>query len=529
MITENIIIKDWRKIDFSFGLIYPNIYKLGMSSYSIRLLYFLINSFENIACEHIFLPENVQLRFPASKDYNSKNLLRSLENKVLPDEFDILGFSMHFENDFKNILWILEKSEIPLTAQERYKVSNEGNAKFPLIIGGGPVVTSNPKPFSTIFDILFIGDAEPNLKLFFKIYQAYKKENIEYREFLETLGLIEGIYIPTLNMKTRRATLKNLDDSPTPTIQMITKSSDEKSIFESNFLVEINRGCPYQCKFCISSFHNFPFRNRSFKNIKQSVEDGIKFSNFETISLIGSCVSSHPKFKQICELIINNGKRLTVPSIRIEHINKELIQVFEKSNIKTITLAPEAGSESLRFSLGKMIPNEKIFSVLTQIKDSKINNVKLYFLIGLPNEKDENIDEIINLLKLIDDLGFHRNSVRVNINPFIPKLNTPYEKEIYFYLQENNDKLVKKYQKLLKELKNISSLKLKFKHFKSIIKDARLQTILSLGNQQTSELILNYYFKGATPSALKRAENELDFSLNDYLLRIKECYTPWII
>ena len=211
---------------------------------------------------------------------------------------------MHFENDFKHILWILEKSEIPLIAQERYKVSNEGNAKFPLIIGGGPVVTSNPKPFSTIFDILFIGDAEPNLKLFFKIYQAYKKENIEYREFLETLGLIEGIYIPTLNMKTRRATLKNLDDSPTPTIQMITKSSDEKSIFESNFLVEINRGCPYQCKFCISSFHNFPFRNRSFKNIKQSVEDGIKFSNFETISLIGSCVSSHPKFKQICELII---------------------------------------------------------------------------------------------------------------------------------------------------------------------------------------------------------------------------------
>ena len=102
MISENIIIKDWRKIDLSFGLIYPNVYKLGMSSYSIRLLYFLINSFENIACERIFLPENVKLRFPASKDYTSKNNLRSLENKVLPEVFDILGFSLHFENIISN-------------------------------------------------------------------------------------------------------------------------------------------------------------------------------------------------------------------------------------------------------------------------------------------------------------------------------------------------------------------------------------------------------------------------------------------
>ncbi|MFW9820909.1 MAG: hypothetical protein ACFFE5_14980, partial [Candidatus Thorarchaeota archaeon] len=119
MDTKNVIIKDWRKIDISFGLIYPNVYKLGMSSYSIRLLYFFINSFENIACERFFLPENIKLKYPASRDFSSKNNLRSLENNILPEEFDILGFSVHFENDFKNILWILEKAEIPLTFKER--------------------------------------------------------------------------------------------------------------------------------------------------------------------------------------------------------------------------------------------------------------------------------------------------------------------------------------------------------------------------------------------------------------------------
>ena len=147
----------------------------------------------------------------------------------------------------------------------------------------------------------------------------------------------------------------------------------------------------------------------------------------------------------------------------------------------------------------------------------------------MPEEKEENIDDIINLLKSFDNLGFNRNSLRVNINPFIPKLNTPYEKEIFFYLEENIHKMVIKYQKLKRELKDLNSLKLKFKNGKVIIRNARLQTILSLGNQRISDLMLKYYLNGATLGALKIAEKELDISINDYLLKIKECYTPWVI
>ncbi|MFX1312989.1 MAG: B12-binding domain-containing radical SAM protein [Promethearchaeota archaeon] len=527
MISEYSIIKDWRKIDISFGLIFPNVYKIGMSSYSVRLLYFLINSYRHIVCERIFLPD-IKIKFPATKDYISGNLIRSIENKVLPKDFDILGFSIHSENDFKNILWILDKAKIPLTAQERQDSNIKRKCIYPLIIGGGPVVTSNPLPFCKIFDLLFIGDSESNLGKFFNLFQNYKNEKYNYIDFLEKAKLIEGLFIPLLNNKVQRAILKNLDESPNPTFQLISKSSDEKPIFENNFFIEINRGCPFKCKFCTSSFHNAPFRNKSYEHIIKIIEEGIKVSNFETVSLIGSCVSSHPNFIQICEFIIDKGKRLTIPSIRVEHITPKIIEILEKGDIRTITIAPETGSEDLRYAIGKFISNERIMSVIAQIRDSNIKNIKFYFLIGLPNENENDIDAIINLLKSIDKLDFEKNTLRVNINPFIPKLNTPYEKEVDFYFEEKKSILKSKFKKLKQELNNIPSIKIKFKNYNSIINNAKLQTLISLGDHKTSSLLINYYQKGSNFGALKSAEKEIAFSFNNYLLKIKNCYSPWV-
>ncbi len=146
---ENIIIKDWANINISFGLIYPNIYEIGMSSYAIRLLYSILNSNRDVACERIFLP--MKIRYPASKDLSSKDIIRSIENKMLPEHFDILGFSVQYENDFKNILWILDKAGIPLIHDERKKKNMNGEPDYPIIIGGGAVITSNPLPLSNYF------------------------------------------------------------------------------------------------------------------------------------------------------------------------------------------------------------------------------------------------------------------------------------------------------------------------------------------------------------------------------------------
>ncbi|KKM24058.1 hypothetical protein LCGC14_1608950 [marine sediment metagenome] len=146
---------------------------------------------------------------------------------------------------------------------------------------------------------------------------------------------------------------------------------------------------------------------------------------------------------------------------------------------------------------------------------------------GLPNETDSNIHDIIIFLEKINRLGFEKNSLRINVNPFIPKLNTPYEKEINFYLEKNINGLVEKYKVLERELKKFSSIKLKFKNYKMIIKNARLQTMISLGNQKISDLLLNYYYNGANFGALQKAEKDMKFSMTEYLLKIKECYSPW--
>ncbi|MFX1495966.1 MAG: B12-binding domain-containing radical SAM protein [Promethearchaeota archaeon] len=519
MNERNIIKKDWRNIDVSFGLIFPNQYELGLSSYTIRLLYYFINSHENYVCERIFLPKKV--KYPASLDYSIKDI-RSMESSRSLIDFDILGFSIHDEHDFKNVLWILEKAGIPI-------YSNERKRSYPLLIGGGHVVTSNPLLLNKMFDLFFIGDCEPNLNNFLTKFLEFKAKRTDFNTFLKGLSSIRGIYIASLKNNAHREILENLDKSPIPILQLITKKKEEKKVFEENFFLEINRGCPFQCKFCISSYHNSPFRNRSYENILKTIDDAIENSYFEKISLIGSCVSSHPKFFEICEYIVNHGKKLSIPSIRIDHITPKLIEILEKVNTKSITIAPETATESLRFSLDKKISNTKILEILTLIKDSKIRNIKFYFLIGLPEETDEDINQIIDLLKDVSNFGFEFNSLKVNINPFVPKFNTPFENKIDFYLSQNLKLLINRFQKIERGLKKIPAIKLKFQNPKEIVKNARIQTIFSLGDEDMSQLLIKYYSYGATPGAFRRSEKELKITLDDYLLKIKAGYKPWNI
>jgi radical SAM superfamily enzyme YgiQ (UPF0313 family) len=527
MYNENIIIKDWRYIDLSFGLVYPNHYKLGMSSYTIRLLYYLINLDKNVACERIFLPKRI--KFPASKDQSSINQIRSLENKVLPKEFDILGFSLHYENNYKNVLWILEKAEIPITVNQRIETYSKNGEYYPLIIGGGPAVTSNPLPLSRVFDLFFIGDSEPNLFKFFEIFREYKKKKLSFKELLLRSIKLEGIYVPSLNNDVKRAVLNNLDDSKIPVFQLFAKSDEEKKLFEENFFVEVNRGCPFKCKFCISSYHNYPFRNRSFENIIKTIDNAVKTLAFNKISLIGSCVSSHPEFYEICDYIIKKGKEFSLPSVRLDHITSKMVDLFERGKIRTITIAPETGSESLRFEINKKIPNHKIIEVLDLLKNSQLKSIKFYFLVGLPEETDEDIYEIIEILKRIDELGFEKNRLKVNINPFIPKFNTPYENETYFYFSENLKKLITKFRLLEQRLNDISSIKLKFQNPKEIVKKAKLQTIFSLGDEKFSDFLIKYYLNGANMGALRRVEKDSSLNLDNYLKKIQNGYTPWTL
>ncbi|MFO8018679.1 MAG: radical SAM protein [Promethearchaeia archaeon] len=507
-----------------FGLIYPNKISVGMSSYSIRLLYHFLNEFPFLQCERIFLPDHIT--FPASRDYSPLKKLHSQEHSIFPLKFDILGFSVPYENDFRNILWFLEKLEIPLEREKRQHIKNQTGKSYPLLIAGGPAITSNPLPLTQIIDMFFIGDAEPIAKDFFSLFAKYRGHG-NYELFIEQVSKLQGIYISELNNQTQRQVLKDLNTSKVPRSQIIKSRRSSGTIFEKSFLLEVNRGCPFRCNFCISSFHNYPFRNRSLTQIKHIIDSIKENPHIEKISLIGSCVTGHPHFHDICQYILEAGMQFSIPSIRVEHLTQELISLLGQANVKTVTIAPEAGSERLRFKLGKKIKDDLIFSTLKQIKNSQIRNVKFYFLIGLPNENLEDVRKIVQFIKEIDTFGFKRNALRVSINPFVPKLNTPFQSYTDWYLSKNLSSFVEKYSILQDGLENLTSVKTKFSKAKKIIKQARLQTLFSLGDRHVSRILTKYYTYGANFGSLRRVLNENQFSIDEYLLKIKSGYIPW--
>jgi radical SAM superfamily enzyme YgiQ (UPF0313 family) len=211
----------------------------------------------------------------------------------------------------------------------------------------------------------------------------------------------------------------------------------------------------------------------------------------------------------------------------LEHITPELIKICEKAGIKTITIAPETGGDFLRGQLGKTFSNDDIIKKVILIRKSSIRNIKFYFLIGLPGESNDNIYEIVKLIKKIGELDFPNNSLRVNVNPFIPKLNTPYEFQTTYFVRDKLKILKFRIDILIKSLKKLSYVKLKVKNPKELVNQARLQTLISLGDEKVAELLVEYYRLGANLGSLRRAENYLNISIDDYFKKVNSGFKPW--
>lgn len=533
---QNIIRKDWRSIKLSFALVYPNIYQIGMSSYSFHLLYSLLNSRDDVVCERFFLPEKI--RYPALKDTNIRiGDIFSVENRIRLKEFDVIGFSIQFENDYKNILWILDAANIPLRSEDRFNKSKEQKEIYPLIIAGGPCAASNSMTLSEYVEIFFIGDVEPKIDEFLDLLIKKKEASVYLNKEIENFLTVSGLFIPSIKNECKRIVLDNLDLSKTPIKQIKSIFKEQKTkyqerkkknklAFGDTFLLEINRGCPYRCNFCISCHHNTPFRNKTFENIIQTIDQAIQVQEINKITFIGSCVTSHPNFIEICNYLLKNNMKFMIPSIRIDHINKKLIEILEKGNIKTLTIAPETGFNELRYFIGKRISNKQIIEAAKNIRDSNIKNLKLYFLIGLPGEQENEADAIIELMTTISELGFEKDSLKVNINPFIPKLNTPFQIYTDYFSETNLKDLKSKFEKIQNGISKIPSVKLKIKNIKKIINEALIQTLFSVGDNEVSGLLFDYYHFGATLGALKKAAKKNNFSFDTYFKQIRDGYKP---
>jgi radical SAM superfamily enzyme YgiQ (UPF0313 family) len=403
---QGTVIKDWGG-RVPIALVYPNSYYLGMSNLGIHAIYRLLNNYNEVVCERAFWEgENGDRRKPPL----------SLESQRPLADFAVLAFSISYELDYFNIVRILKASGIPIYAADR-------DQRHPLVIAGGPCIIANPLPLSPFFDCLCVGEAEPLIPAILPI--IIEDIGGKRSELLKTLASLPGVYAPQYHSgkPVLRQWTKNLDDFPVASV-VLTPDTELGELY----LIEVERGCNWGCRFCLTSNAFRPMRCRSVKSIIAQAEEGLKYR--KRLGLVGAAVSDHPRLEEILLKLGQMGAELSMSSLRVSPLSRTVLRELAKAEARTITLAPEAGSNRLRQIIKKSISEEDILESMDKVAEEGIKLLKLYFMIGLPWETDEDIEDIIRLaLKYKDVLDKQKTGCRIalTISPFVPKAGTPFQ------------------------------------------------------------------------------------------------------
>jgi len=397
---------------------------------------------------------------------------------INPNDVHCMGFSVSFELDILTIIKMLKKYEFPLLAKER-KDSD------PLIFAGGPVLMSNPRPYEDFFDFISIGEKNC-LKEAFKIIKELK--NSPRDEVLKRLSEVRGIYVPKYPKEKVEITRDNIKNNI-----VTTPILSDKSYFSDTFIIELERGCPKMCKFCLASWLNIPTRFVDYDEIIKAIDFGLAHTN--KIALLGAYVAGHPDFKRIIEHISNyEGIELSISSLRADLADIDLIKTLVKCNQKTATIALEAGSQRLRDYIKKDLSEAQLINTLKTAKAGGLKGMKIYLMLGLPTENDEDIEELINLAKKIkkEVKGF---DVTLSASTFIPKPHTPFEEAL-----RCDKKTLEKRINYLK--KSLHKLGVNFRA-PSVEWDI-IQTILSRYPESLAQFLIETVEKGSNLGAFKQ-------------------------
>ena len=495
----NIIKKNWRRVDLKVALCYPNVYRAGMSGLTVKLLYALLNSREDVLCERFFLPI-------------SDEPLRSLESNQPLERFDVIAFTLQYEEDYVNTIKMLLNSNIQLKRERR---KGEG----PLLIAGGPSVTANPEPLAEYFDLFVIGEAEPLIDQLIDRIKIYKVPSRHAEEFAD----LEGVYVPEISNPTVKVWARRLDDAPHPIAQQIPLVDDRSPympVFGKTFTIEAVRGCSLRCRFCLIGCIGRPKRDRSISRIEEILESGLKYTPVGKVSLIGAGISNYHRLEDLCELIVTNRLELSIPSIRPEAVTEKIARLLAQGKQRTIAMAPDGSSPRIREIIKKMIDDETLIDAADTLLKNGIKRLKLYFMIGLPGESIEDVKSIAHLTKRIADLGFNSKSIHLSINPLIPKAQTPLQWERFPRIEYIRESL----RTLKKELKG--DKRILISHLDP--RHAMIQALLSLGDRRIGEAIEAAARYGGSLGAWRRALREKRINVEEYVgMRDIGSTTPW--
>ncbi len=424
--------------------------------------------------------------------YTEKVFTDSDSTKFNPKEIGAIAFSISFDFDFMGVFEILEKNNIPFLSKDRTE-------SHPLIFAGGPVITTNPEPYKNFYDFMIIGDGET---VFTEVLEILNEQKNKI-ETLKKLAQIDGVYVPNINSKVKKDTVELNNVIFTPILS-------NKSYFKDTFIIEIARGCMNRCAFCTASYTNLPFRNYEYTKIIEAIDLGLKHTN--KIALLGAQISAHPMFKSIMKYMenkIDNGAKieLGISSLRTDAITPELIKILVKGGQRTSTIAIEAASERLRRVINKNLKQEQIINAVKLMRENGLKGVKIYSMIGIPSETQEDINEFIQLAKAlkIENKGF---DITFSFSSFVPKPQTPFQWE----RREDTKSLENKQKYIEKELGKMG-ISSKF----SSIKWDYWQTALSRGDSSLTEFLINVYKKGGKIGAYKSTSKELKLNIEKFI------------
>lgn len=428
---------------YKFCICYPDLYEIGMSNISIKIIYFLINKYKNFICERVFLPDDDLIDLLKKENIP----LFSLETWNFLNNFNMLGFSIHTELTYTNILKILEISKINILRKER-------DNNDPIIIAGGSNIL-NPFPLSNFVDLFFIGEFENLLpKILAKDFELIKNgESKENR--IKILSNFEGIFNPEIKNKTKKVFVLDINKIFSPTtdfIPLVKPIQDRPS-------VEISRGCVNGCRFCQAGYYYRPYREKSPEVIINQIIKIIKNTGYEEINLNSLSVADYSNIIPLLKILEKLSKyniSISVPSLRIISFPPEILDSLKIVRKSGLTFAIEAGTEEIRNKINKDFSEDKLFHILEQIERKGWNTVKFYFIIGFPDIIDEEV-HICNLLLKINK-AFPRLKINANISLLIPKAKTPFEK----FDQLSIDNYLNKCSFIKKNLSKIKNINLKF-------------------------------------------------------------------
>lgn len=454
------VIKDKSKVDVRFAFCFPDTYEVGMSHLGIKILYSQFNTYDYVWCERVFAPWTDFETVMREKGIP----LFALESLDPVADFDIIGFTLQYELSYTNVLNMLDLAGIPIHSADRKGLKN-------IVVAGGPC-TCNPEPLADFIDVFFPGEGEEVDMEFIDLYREHKKRGSSKEEFLREAAKIEGVYVPafydvsynpdgTVEKYTPRegapATVKkriirDLDSTFYPSELVVPYIE----IIHDRAVEEVFRGCIRGCRFCQAGYIYRPVREKSWRTVDKQAHDLCRSSGYEDISLSSLSTSDYtelePLLKSMLEWSEKENVSISLPSLRVDNFSEELLEKIKKVKKSGLTFAPEAGTQRLRDVINKNVTEEEIFRTCNTAFKGGYTNVKLYFMMGLPTENDDDIRGIAELGQKIVDL-YYKNpdkpkgrgvTVSVSLATFVPKPFTPFE----FEPQITSDEIERR-QKLL--------------------------------------------------------------------------------